>query len=175
MLTVDARDFRNALCEDVVMEILIGICSVIIAGVASLFSWQSAKAADRAVEQANQLRLFELYQTVSQVIVENPRYLYEIYGLDNSVPEAEARNIAFLGLLVDGFQQFYGRMHDGNYRAMIDQVGTESTFLSTILTRSENRRRWAIIKMLYYGDEDREFVDAVDAIIALETNRVSSG
>lgn len=135
------------------------------------YAWKSAKAADRAVDQANKVRLDELYETTGLVLSQDPRFLYDIYGLDRSIPEREAQNIAYLGMVIDGMHRYYGHAYDRNFRAMVEKMKVERTFLNVLLSKSENRRRWNTLRMLYYGESAREFVVAVDELATFEAMR----
>lgn len=51
---------------------------------------------------------------------------------------------------------------------MVDEMKSQSTFLNRILRVEENKRRWPILKNIYYGDFDSAFVAAIESLIADE-------
>jgi hypothetical protein len=73
-------------------------------------------------------------------------------------------------MLLDSFQHFYYE-NDGDFTKMVEEMKSHSTFLNRILSVEENRRRWPILKDIYYGDFDSGFVTAVETLIAHEEHK----
>lgn len=84
------------------------------------------------------------------------------------MPIEEARNIAYLSMLLDSFQHYYGERDKDDFAKMVDEMKSQSTFLNRILRVEENKRRWPILKNIYYGDFDSAFVAAIESLIADE-------
>ena len=68
-------------------------------------------------------------------------------------------------MLLDSFQHFYNEKYDGDFTKMVKEMKSHSTFLNRILTVAENKRRWDILKNIYYGDFDSGFVAAIDTLM----------
>lgn len=68
-------------------------------------------------------------------------------------------------MLLDSFQHFYYETYDGDFTKMVKEMKSHSTFLNRILTVKDNKRRWHILKSIYYGDFDSGFVAAIEALI----------
>ena len=101
----------------------------------------------------------------SESTIANPEFLYSVHGLSRDVPIEEARNIAYLSMLLDSFQHFYYEHCDGDFTKMITEMKSQSTFLNRILTVAENKDRWNILKKIYYGGIDSGFVAAIDTLM----------
>ncbi len=95
----------------------------------------------------------------------NPEFLYSVHKLDRNIPPKEARNISYLGLLVDCFQRFYDYTFNGDFKKMEKELVNRPTFFNNILAVPENQKRWKIMKRLFYNDKDKAFTEAVDALI----------
>lgn len=157
------------------MEVSLTVVSVAVAVIALLFSWQSNKTSASAVNQANLTKFFTSFDEASNATLENPVLLYDVHGLDRSIPETEARNIAYLSLLLDGFQHFYGELYSGDFSKMASEMRTKSTFLNSILRVPSNADRWTQVKKLYYGDFDSDFIEAIEDLMEFERGRSASG
>lgn len=133
--------------------------------VAAVFAYIQALAAKRSLRQAQLLNLFGSFDVASESTIAHPEFLYSVHGLDRDVPLEEARNIAYLSLLLDAFQHFYYEHCDGDFTKMVTEMKSQSTFLSRILTVAENKDRWDILKKIYYGGIDSGFVAAIDTLM----------
>lgn len=117
----------------------------VIAVIISLYSlWLAIKARREVRIQS----LFSEFQRANQVTIDHPNILNEVHGLD--LPEEECRRIAYLSILMDAFQQ-EGADH------------AETTFLDKITSVPANQERWEVMKRIYYGSFDREFIKKIDA------------
>jgi len=154
------------------MEITIAAGSLAVAVIALIFSWHSTKTASEAVKQTFLLKLFSSFDEANRATINDPDLLYSVHGLDRSISEQEASRIAYLSLLIDGFQHFYGQVYNEDFPKMENELKARSTFLNKILTVKENQDRWKILKELYYGDFDRNFIRAIDAIIEHENQKL---
>ena len=150
----------------------ISVASIIIAFVALIISWLRANAAIKQANAASEslhrmsLRsLFTTFNQASQICVGNPNVFYAVDGLDRTVPLEEAKNIAYFGLLMDGFQQFYGQIYNENFGKMLKELKEKSAYLNNLLAIVENQKRWERIRQLYYGSFDEPFVKAIDELI----------
>ncbi|WP_141714992.1 hypothetical protein [Micromonospora rhizosphaerae] len=190
-MTTEARQFEpsgrrsvRAWKEDqlqtwaTVIASVAAVASVAVAVLALRFARQSGDAAQRSAELAARayrssslLPLFQGFDTASQAALSYPDLLYDVHGLDRSYPPDEARRIAYLSLLLDGFQHYYGELYDGNFDKMADDMIQRSTFLNQILSVPENASRWTAVKKLYYGDFDRSFIGAIDRMLKHEQSR----
>jgi hypothetical protein len=150
------------------MEIYIAGLSAIIAVLGAGISMWQARIARRSLKQAALIRLFSTFDAASEVTIGRPTLLYEVHGLDRSIPEEEASNIAYLSFLLDGFQHYYGEETSGDFAAMARRLKSESTFLNKILSVPANQVRWESIKSLYYGDFDRDYIKAIEELIEHE-------
>src|SRR4030042_2146646 len=147
------------------MTEIIAIIGTLIALAAAVFAYIQALAAKRSLRQAQLLNLFGSFDVASESTIANPELLYSVHGLSRNVPIEEARNIAYLSLLLDSFQHFYNEKYDGDFTKMVKEMKSHSTFLNRILTVAENKRRWDFIKNIYYGDFDSGFVAAIDTLM----------
>ncbi len=150
----------------------ISITSIIIAFIVLIFSWLQTSAARKQINLALKSLdritlnyLFATFSQASQVSFSNPDVIYAVDGLDKSIPPKEAKNIAYLGLLIDAFQQFYGYVYNEDFSKMIEELKAKSTYLNNLLTIRENQQRWQKIKQLYFGSFDEAFVRAIDELI----------
>ncbi len=148
------------------------IISMSIAFGALIFSYLRASAAlkqaNLASESLSRLTLsclFTTFNQASQICVDDPEIFYSVDGLDKTIPPEEAKNIAYFGLLMDGFQQFYGQMYHENFNKMLKELKTKTTYLNNLISIEENQKRWEKIKPLYYGSFDEQFVKAIDELI----------
>jgi hypothetical protein len=73
-------------------------------------------------------------------------------------------------MLLDSFQHFYYEHYDGDFTMMVKEMKSHPTFLNRILTVAENKRRWDILKNIYYWDFDSGFVAAIKALMANEAH-----
>ncbi len=130
---------------------------------------QQADFAKRAYEQTYRIRLFDSFDTANQLTVTHPDLLIHVHGL-KEVDALEARNIAYLSILLDGYQHYYMEHFDGDFRKFATQLTKPENreFLNRVLSVPENWKRWELMKRIYYAEFDREFVAAIDAIIAFE-------
>lgn len=164
---------------------IIPALSVGIALVAAVFAlWQAraakiqaeaakiqADATMIALEQTSRLRLFSTFDLASQVTIEDPKLLYSVHGLSESVPLEEAKNIAYLSLLLDAFQHYYSEKYNGNFEKMQADLVTYSTFLNKFLAVKENQERLPTLKSIYYGQFDHQFIQAIEGIIEHEKRK----
>ncbi len=138
---------------------------VLIAIASAIFTFFQARAAKRSIQQAHLAKFFGSLDMASQTTIINPDILYSVHGLSKDIPIEEARNIAYLSMLLDSFQHFYGEHYENNFEKMTEDMKKQSTFLNRVLTVEENVKRWGIIKNLYYGDFDTGFIAAIDELI----------
>ncbi len=156
------------------MEVAIAIVGAVIALAAALVASYQALVARQAVKQASLMILFSTFDVASQTTLTNPELLYSVHGLDRSIPTEEAANIAYLSLVLDGFQHYYGEELKGNFQAMEAKLKRQSTFLNRILAVPENQQRWQYLKNLYYGEFDKDFVHAIEGLIKYENSKKNS-
>lgn len=156
----------------------ISVASIILALGALISSWLRTNAAIKQANLASEslhrmsLRsLFTAFNQASQICVDNPNVFYAVDGLAKSIPLEEARNIAYFGLLIDGFQQFYGQVYDDNFSKMFKELKEKSTYLNNLLAIKENQKRWESIRQLYYGSFDESFVKAIDELTEYEKGK----
>jgi hypothetical protein len=128
-----------------------------------------AEAAQLALKQTSLIRLFSTFDLASQVTIENPELLSSVHGLP--IDGKENLSIAYLSLLLDAFQHYYGEKYDGNFDKMRDELIVMSTFLNRILEREENQKRWDVLKKIYYGTSDSKFTNAIDEIIKFRSKK----
>lgn len=152
------------------MADIIAIIGTVMALAAAVFAYIQARAAESSLRQAQLLNLFGSFDVASERTIANPELLYSVHGLSRNVPIEEARNIAYLSLLLDSFQHFYNEKYDGDFTKMVLEMKSCSTFLNRILTVAENKSRWDILKNIYYGDFDSGFVAAIEALMADENH-----
>lgn len=147
------------------MTDIITIIGSLIALASAVFAFSQARAAKRSLRQAQLLKLFGSFDVASESTIAHPEFLYSVHGLARDVPLEEARNIAYLSLLLDAFQHFYYEHCDGDFTKMVTEMKSQSTFLNRILTVAENKDRWDILKKIYYGGIDSGFVAAIDTLM----------
>lgn len=150
------------------METAIAVISAIIAAVSVIFAYFQTRAAKEAIRQASLLGLFGTFDRASEATLHSPELLFEVHGLPHSLGEDEARRIAYLSLLLDGFQHFYGQLYAGDYTKMVEELKQRSVFLNRILRVKGNKTRWDQLKHIYYGDFDSGFLSAIDALFEHE-------
>lgn len=117
------------------------------------------------------MNLFSTFDRASEAIIADPGLLYEVHGVAREVPLSEAKSIAYLGMLLDGFHHFYGHLHGGDYSRMQSDLKTKSIFLNRLLALPANQTRWNSIRQIYYGDSDVGFMEAIEAIIDHERQK----
>ena len=164
------NDWRKIVASVARMDITTVIAVVLAAsGIISLvIARQQLRNANQAIRRVSLQQLFVAFNVASQASLEDPKLLYDVHGLDRTVPTEEARRIAYLSLLMDGFQYFYGEVYGGDFSKMAKTMKGESTFLNRILAIKANQKRWSTLKRLYYGDFDTSFTKAIDDLIEYE-------
>ncbi len=115
-------------------------------------------------EQSALGTLFSTFDRASEITINNPELLYSVHGISKEIPLEEVKAIAYLCLLIDGYQQIYGYEKEG-CKKMYENLTNNPDFLVRLLCVSDNQRRWDIIKETYYGPFDKEFTNAIDNII----------
>lgn len=143
----------------------ISIVSITIALFALVVSWLGTRAASKSLDRMTLNYLFNAFKQASHFCIGNSDLFYDVDGLEKSIPPKEAKNIAYLGLLIDAFEQFYGYVYNEDFSKMIKELKKKSTYLNNLLTIKENQKRWEIIKSLHYGNFDASFVGAIDGLI----------
>lgn len=160
------------------ISIAISIASLVIALSALIFLWKrtnvAIKQSNIALESLRRMSirsLFTSFNLASQICIDKTDVFYDVDGLDKSIPRGEARNIAYFGLLMDGFQQFYGQVYKENYSQMAEELKKKSTYLNRLLASKANQKRWESLKPLYYGDFEKSFIKAIDELIQYESEK----
>lgn len=142
--------------------------------VGAVISLVAALYAGRALRQARLARLYSSFDLANQAALAQTDLLYEVHGLDRSVPEQEARYIAYLSTLLDGYQNYWSDIFSNDFARAAEKLKEHSTFLNRVLAVPANQRRWSTMKTMFYGEFDREFMAAIDDIIAHENQRTYS-
>jgi hypothetical protein len=137
----------------------------------AIISLAAALYAGRALRQARLARLYSSFDLANQVALAQVDLLYEVHGLDRSVPEQEARYIAYLSTLLNGYQNYWSDTLSNDFSRAAEKLKESSTFLNRVLAIPANQRRWNLMKDMFYGEVDRKFMAAVDDIIAHENRR----
>ncbi len=158
----------------------ISIASIIIASAALIVSWLRTNAVmkqvnitSKSLDRVTLNYLFTTFNQASQICFGNPDVFYAVDGLEKSIPPKEAKNIAYLGILIDAFQQFYGYIYNEDFSKMLAELKEKSTYLNNLLAIKENQERWETIKRLHYGSFDDSFVKAIDELIqCTESNKL---
>lgn len=145
-------------------SIILSFVAIVIAIATAIFSWKRASIASKSLHQMSLQNLFSSFNQAGQACLENPDFLYAVGGLDKSISHNEAKNIAYLSLLIDGFQQYYGQKYKENFSKMVKELKNKSTYLNQLLANKSNQKRWEIIKPLYYGNFDSSFIEAIDEL-----------
>lgn len=145
--------------------IVLSFISLGISIIVAILMFFSYRAARTAIRQASFQQKFTTFNIASQAMMNEPAFIYSVHGLDDSVSEQEARNIAYLGLLMDCFQCFYGWQFNGDFKKMVKTQEKVPTFLTKILEVGQNQQRWGEMKNLFYNELDAGFVKAIDSLI----------
>lgn len=160
---------------------VVSIVSIVISlmsAMAAFLSWRTARAANRQVEL---LSLFTSFDLASQALLQEPRLLYTVHGLEeHSNPLEEAKSIAYLGLLLDGFERFYRQKltpnqefgKDQDFSKMVEEMKANPTYLNSLLAIPANQERWEVLKRLFYNEGDRPFTKAIDDLIQYENRKL---
>jgi hypothetical protein len=149
-----------------------GMVALAASVVVALFAMYQAFMAWRSAQRAAQVQLYAAFDFANRALLDHPELLHAAHGLDESVPREEALAIAYLACILDGFQHYSGGKHAGRFDRMARRMMRRSTFLNCVLREPANQRRWQAIKRMNYGERDRGFVDAIDALIEFERARV---
>lgn len=136
--------------------------------IGAVISLVAALYAALALRQARLARLYSSFDLANQAALAQTDLLYEVHGLDRGISEEEARYIIYLSTLLDGYQNYWSDIFGGRFSQAARKLKRESTFLNRVLAVPANQRRWETMKTLFYGEFDREFVKAIDAIVAHE-------
>ena len=154
---------------------IIAVVGMVISIFSAIFAYFQAQAAKKALKQSYLLKLFSTFETANQQCLLNPELLYSVHGVDrNLVSEQEARNIIYLSSLIDAFQHFYGEDYRNNYIKMAEDMKVKSTFLNKILSVDDNKPRWQVLRKIYYGSFDEQFIHAIDHLITYEEKKRTS-
>lgn len=139
--------------------------------VGAVISLVAALYAGRTLRQARLARLYSSFDLANQAALAETDLLYEVHGLDRSVPEQEAKYIAYLSTLLDGYQNYWSDIFSDDFSRAAEKLKEHSTLLNRVLAVPANQRRWNTMKDMFYGEFDREFMAAIDDIIAHENRR----
>lgn len=139
--------------------------------VGAVISLGAALYAVRTLRQARLARLFSSFDLANQAALAQTDLLYEVHGLDRSVPEQEAKYIAYLSTLLDGYQNYWSDIFSNDFSRAAEKLKEHSTFLNRVLAVPANQTRWNTMKDMFYGEFDREFMAAIDDIIAHQNRR----
>jgi len=150
------------------VEIIVAVVSAAAAVAASVISIISVSYAHKAVRAAQLQQLFQGFNLASSTTLEHPDLLRDVHGLDNELDQDEARRIAYLSVLLDAFQHYYGHEYRGNFNKMANDMIARPTFLNRILAVPANAPRWDAAKKIYYGDFDAAFISAIDRLLQHE-------
>jgi len=133
---------------------------------------QQTSFTQQALSQGRLAGLYSSFDLANQAILGNPSLLYDVHGLPVSIPPDEAKRLVYLSILLDAHQEHWTDLYNGDCLQVLGKIRTESTFLSRTLAVKANHKRWELLKPIFYGDFDKDFVCVIDALIADEKKRV---
>jgi hypothetical protein len=146
------------------VSIMVTFLALAVSIISSYIAWSGLKTAKAASRAATMQNLF----IANQAALQYPELLIDVHGVDTGTSPREARALAYLSVLLDGFQEVHGRHHRGNFRKMAQEMKLRGDSLRRLLAVPENAARWGIVRTRSYGDFEPEFADAVDDLIAYE-------
>jgi len=112
---------------------IIAIIGTLVTIAAAVFAYIQARGAKLSLRQPQLLKLFGSFDVASESTIANPELLCSVHGLSRDVPIEEARNIAYLSMLLDSFQHLYYEKYAGDFTMMVKEMKSHSTFLNRIL------------------------------------------
>lgn len=143
---------------------------MIVAVRAALFAKSQAK-------KAGLQKLFVGFHGANEASLAHPDVMRDVHSIENDIDDDELKCVAYLSILIDTFESYYGEKYEGKFRKMADELtnSKNTVFLNRILSVDRNQRRWKIIRDRYYGNGDREFKRAIDRIIKYENEVGAKG
>ena len=150
---------------------IIAIAGLVLTAVISAWSvW----TAHKSLQLANLQNLFGAFDAANKMTFDHPGLLKSVHGLPDEIDDDEARKIVYLSVLMDSLQHHYGQKYSDDYSKMEAELRGKSNFFSRVLSVKENHARWERLKPVYYGEFDKGFLDAVDALIVSAKSKTSA-
>ena len=149
------------------IEIWLSIGALIISAIAIVYTFLESKRNARR-------NIFTGFDIASQLSLENQFLLKEVHGLSDEFSDDELKSIAYLSLILDNFQNNYAKVFKSknNYNKLrVECTNGSSNFLNKVLKVKANQVRWEIIKNIYYGNNDINFIEVIDFIIKHENTK----
>lgn len=128
---------------------------------------EQAAAAKTMLHHERLSALYSAFNLGGQALLATPQLLFDVHGLDPTTPPEEARNLAYLNLVLDAWQQYWGDTFKGDF-SQATALGPRATYLHRLLAVPANIERWERMKSIFYGQAEGAFVAAIDAIIEQE-------
>jgi len=145
---------------------LIDFLSLLFAGVAvaiSIILYVKTKEqvdnAKRALKDNTLLSLFAGFDQANQAVIDNPKLLVTVHGLDED--DIDLENIAYLAILIDAFHHYWSKEYDEDYEKVLT---LPSSFINRIVEVEDNYPRWIKLRSINYGRYDKQFVQVMDKI-----------
>ncbi len=159
-------------------SVAVAVLSGLFALFASIFAQSYSASARRSMEQAQQSKVFTSLDRAGHLLVNHPRLLVSVHGLDPAVlqelGEEEAASTAYLFLLLNGFRQYYDERFNGNFAKMERQLRKRPSALNTLLRVKDNQRRLTQITAMYADGADEGFIKTLKRLVEHENARVSA-
>lgn len=143
----------------------IAYIGIAISWLAAIVSYHQANIAKQTAAEMRLSNLFGTFDRASEMSIDKPFLLRSVHGIQSDIDDDEASAIAYLCMLLDGFQYYYGELDGGDFSKMLAKMKAQTTMLNRLLAVSDNQNRWEIIKKTYYGEFDISFIKAIDDLI----------
>lgn len=154
------------------LSLILALVGAAIALASAAFTAGQARAASKSLRQGRLNRMFSSLDFSSELAFSNPRVVYAVHGLDETISEEEVKNIIYFSVILDVFQAYWSDEFNGDFAKGGRDFRERSRYLNQVLRVPENLRRWEIIKPLCYGEFDAEFVRAIDELFQHERDKL---
>ena len=149
----------------------IAIIAALVATSSAVYARYQTKAAQAALAQQSELRLFEAFSECSNGLIQSPGLLNLVHGLpEESCKDEEGKAIAYLCAVLDAFQIYYHKKYSGDFNRMETELKAHSNFLSKILANSANGPRIHLIRWHFYGNFDAPYMNAIEKVMEYSQN-----
>lgn len=142
----------------------------------------------RSSQSSSTSGLFGTFNLASQLTFEDPMAMRDIHGLPDDISDREARAIVTLNVILDGYQHYKAEQYRRfsykdilgfpnisksaiNYSKIEQSLKTNSEYINRLMALPANVERWQLIKQVYYGSFDEDFVQLIDAIVHCEATK----
>jgi len=147
--------------SDFKIEHYLSFGAMIVSIIALLLAFIQSRQAKKALKDATLLSLFSGFDQANGEVMKNPNLLVTVHGLGLDKDDEDLENIAYLAILIDSFQHYWGKEYNYKYKKVLE---LETNYIHRIVEIEDNYSRWIKLRSINYGDCDKEFVEVMDTL-----------